>query len=403
MHRLYYILTLVLFLVVFFVGAVKEFMLFCYSLAPEITLAIVVNTCISPMYFWYLNLTKRNTLRHKNMFSFVSVSCASVSVSLGLIGTFLGLTTMIQSISSSMGTEGTSIDTMINSMSHSLDAMAYAFVTSILGVGSSIYLTAALPFARIYFEKGERESESEKLKKDLELLNKDNEYLTQSVSELVNKQVTTTNIVTQLCHHVKLASEQHELTVQSHKEVTTLLSGMSDGLARIAEGNESKCNSMIDILMSINDKHKESEGKILSVLNNTLEVSNLYFEHDINQQREILESLKGNLEANNKNNALLEFIRMKSSFLPDAVDGIEYMIKDNKKNYDTLISIGENNHECLVSIQSGIGNLEELTESSEKSRENEFTVYRNLVESLEEKNRNFIEKVKSVLKLLIEK
>ncbi|EDY9315024.1 hypothetical protein GP163_004457 [Salmonella enterica] len=80
---------------------------------------------------------------------------ASVSVSLGLIGTFQGLTAMVASIAKSMG--GSSdmtekMNAMLSAISSALSAMSYAFLTSILGVTISVLLLLSLNFWMFYFK-----------------------------------------------------------------------------------------------------------------------------------------------------------------------------------------------------------------------------------------------------------
>ncbi|TOD19776.1 hypothetical protein CGJ69_24615, partial [Vibrio parahaemolyticus] len=77
------------------------------------------------------------------------------AVSLGLIGTFQGLTAMVSSIAASMGGEGDlseKMGSMIGAISQALSAMSYAFLTSILGVAVSVLLILSLNFWSFRFK-----------------------------------------------------------------------------------------------------------------------------------------------------------------------------------------------------------------------------------------------------------
>ncbi|EGS5160191.1 hypothetical protein M0K47_004977 [Escherichia coli] len=99
---------------------------------------------------------------------------ASVSVSLGLIGTFQGLTSMVSSISGALGGEGdmaAQIAKMMSSVSSALAAMSYAFLTSILGVAISILLLLSLNFWQAYYTKTKKEEKNkDEHKTELELI-----------------------------------------------------------------------------------------------------------------------------------------------------------------------------------------------------------------------------------------
>ncbi|HGB5296749.1 TPA: hypothetical protein ACIVOJ_004834, partial [Salmonella enterica subsp. diarizonae serovar 61:l,v:z35] len=95
------------------------------------------------------------TEKYKKVIASQTKLAASVSVSLGLIGTFQGLTAMVSSIAKSMG--GSSdmaekMNSMLNAIASALSAMSYAFLTSILGVAVSVLLLLSLNFWMFYFK-----------------------------------------------------------------------------------------------------------------------------------------------------------------------------------------------------------------------------------------------------------
>uniref|UniRef100_UPI001E3338B6 hypothetical protein n=2 Tax=Vibrio TaxID=662 RepID=UPI001E3338B6 len=66
---------------------------------------------------------------------------ASAMVSIGLIGTFIGLVEMISSISGVLNNQSPGeINSMTDGIGSSLNGMSFAFLTSILGVGTSAYV-----------------------------------------------------------------------------------------------------------------------------------------------------------------------------------------------------------------------------------------------------------------------
>ncbi|HDC1342934.1 TPA: hypothetical protein O7V46_005101, partial [Escherichia coli] len=90
---------------------------------------------------------------------------ASVAVSVGLIGTFQGLTAMVSAIASSMGGEGDmseKMGSMLSAISSALSAMSYAFLTSILGVAVSVLLLLSLNFWLFYFKDPINEEQQKK-------------------------------------------------------------------------------------------------------------------------------------------------------------------------------------------------------------------------------------------------
>lgn len=97
----------------------------------------------------------------KSQFAISTNTC----VSLGLIGTFLGLTQMIEHIATAMNSDAGEmterIQVMISGISASLGSMSFAFVTSILGVGAAVFLSLLGNFFYTYYDEPEENRKEE--------------------------------------------------------------------------------------------------------------------------------------------------------------------------------------------------------------------------------------------------
>lgn len=112
-------------------------------LAPELTYMMLA------IYFYPLTIAlvhvifRMNSIGHSAFLKSQTMLASSVVVSLGLIGTFQGLTMMVTAIAGSMAGDGDiteKMGAMISSISEALSAMSYAFLTSIFGVAISVLL-----------------------------------------------------------------------------------------------------------------------------------------------------------------------------------------------------------------------------------------------------------------------
>lgn len=125
-------------------------------LAPVITYAccflFVFPFCIFLCHL-FLRLSAK---KYYQLLSTQTKLAASVAVSLGLIGTFLGLTDMVSAIAGSLGGDGdiaSKMGAMINSIASALSAMSFAFLTSIVGVSVSVLLLINLNFWEFFYDK----------------------------------------------------------------------------------------------------------------------------------------------------------------------------------------------------------------------------------------------------------
>jgi EAL domain-containing protein (putative c-di-GMP-specific phosphodiesterase class I) len=142
--------TLVLMMVL---DAGRDFILTTYSLSPEITVLIIIGYCYPMVLFAYSYFVSSEGIS-RNFFRSQAILGSTLCVSLGLIGTFIGLSSMVASISTGMNAEGdfsVKINTLLSSIGTSLDAMSLAFLTSILGVGASTVLSVACNYLAFFY------------------------------------------------------------------------------------------------------------------------------------------------------------------------------------------------------------------------------------------------------------
>ncbi|TOD07479.1 hypothetical protein CGJ70_24330, partial [Vibrio parahaemolyticus] len=161
-----YVLYAVVLYAVWKVSAIKTLVDQALMLAPELSIGMFT------LYFYPLVLAivllvfRKKDVSHGQLLSKQTNIAASVAVSLGLIGTFQGLTAMVSSIAASMGGEGDlseKMGSMIGAISQALSAMSYAFLTSILGVAVSVLLILSLNFWSFRFKGQNKEASNNEL------------------------------------------------------------------------------------------------------------------------------------------------------------------------------------------------------------------------------------------------
>ncbi|EBU3696827.1 hypothetical protein CWF86_12165, partial [Salmonella enterica] len=149
---IFYVLTAICYLLF---PAIKNMVNQAVFLAPQITYACGL-LFILPLLLFLTHLVFRlKARRYYALLATQTKLAASVAVSLGLIGTFMGLTDMVSAIAGSLGGEGdlaAKMGAMISSISSALTAMSFAFLTSILGVAVSVLLLVSLNFWEFYYE-----------------------------------------------------------------------------------------------------------------------------------------------------------------------------------------------------------------------------------------------------------
>lgn len=147
---------LITFLACFLLQGIKEMVQQCILLAPEISYAMIGIYLYPLAIFLCHKIFKKKSHQNYIFLANQTKLSASVTVSLGLIGTFIGLTGMITAISASLSGEGDvaeKMNAMISSISMALDSMSFAFLTSILGVSISVLLLVSLNFFQFFYIK----------------------------------------------------------------------------------------------------------------------------------------------------------------------------------------------------------------------------------------------------------
>jgi EAL domain-containing protein (putative c-di-GMP-specific phosphodiesterase class I) len=135
------------------VPSIREMVASGYSLAPEITLLTFIGF-FYPIFLYLYALIRKNPFVSRDFFKSQVMLASSICVSLGLMGTFIGLAQMVSSIATGMNTTGdfsTKITALLAAIGQSLDSMSLAFVTSIIGVGASMVLVVACNYIGLYF------------------------------------------------------------------------------------------------------------------------------------------------------------------------------------------------------------------------------------------------------------
>lgn len=260
---IFYVLTATCYLLF---PAIKNMVNQAAFLAPQITYACGL-LFILPLLLFLMHIVFRlKARRYYVLLATQTKLAASVAVSLGLIGTFMGLTDMVSAIAGSLGGEGdlaAKMGAMISSISSALTAMSFAFLTSILGVAVSVLLLVSLNFWEFYYEtennaektpgKAPSEDELHALLNRIMLLEEIN-------TNLANKLVCipdNTNLAEQLAVNSNTIAEnlsQINTTIKSIEVITKAFAETSD-------------NALVSIntsLMDVNQNHMVANEKIIA-------------------------------------------------------------------------------------------------------------------------------------------
>lgn len=209
---------------------------------------------------------------------------ASICVSLGLIGTFLGLTDMIGSIAGSLSGDGNmaeKMSAMMTSIASALNAMSFAFLTSIVGVTTSVLLLLSLNYWSFYYsaeEKNSCEFSAKELNKE-ELLDKlsavENVNLTilqklisanDSNDNLVRLITTNKDIICGVNEINKSLLQIHECQIEM-KRYSDILEKILDAMHRKEEQN-SVLIRYLDEYMQKRDRQHSNLKKAVEVFVN---------------------------------------------------------------------------------------------------------------------------------------
>ncbi|EFR2060812.1 hypothetical protein H0539_001067 [Salmonella enterica] len=260
---IFYILTAACY---FLFPTIKNMVNQAAFLAPQITYACGVLFVLPLLLFlthWVFRLKAR---KYYTLLATQTKLAASVAVSLGLIGTFMGLTDMVSAISGSLGGEGdlaAKMGAMISSISSALTAMSFAFLTSILGVTVSVLLLVSLNFWEFYYET---ENNAEKISGNIPSENELNALLNRiTLLEEIN-----TNIANKLIY-IPENTELTELLVVNNNamaenliQINTTIKNIEKITKAFTEISDSALVSINTSLMDVNQSNMVANEKIVT-------------------------------------------------------------------------------------------------------------------------------------------
>ena len=127
-----------------------------YELATTITVGCFILAAYPPLLLMSYQLRGKTDENSADSFAAVVTMTSATVVSLGLVGTFIGLTQMITKISSAISFKGKTMEDQVQhvmaAIGSSLDSMSFAFLTSVMGVASAVVITCAATYFREYFK-----------------------------------------------------------------------------------------------------------------------------------------------------------------------------------------------------------------------------------------------------------
>ncbi|EJQ8996482.1 hypothetical protein NYF53_004587, partial [Salmonella enterica] len=246
--------------------AIKNMVNQAAFLAPQITYACGVLFILPLLLFlthWVFRLKAR---KYYALLATQTKLAASVAVSLGLIGTFMGLTDMVSAISGSLGGEGdlaAKMGAMISSISSALTAMSFAFLTSILGVTVSVLLLVSLNFWEFYYE-----TENNAGKKP-EKVPSENE-LHALLNRITLLEEINTNIANKLVYIPENTDLSELLVVNSNTmaenllQINTTVKNIEKVTKAFAEVSDNALVSINASLMDVNQSNMVASEKIIA-------------------------------------------------------------------------------------------------------------------------------------------
>ncbi|EKS3673954.1 hypothetical protein QL374_003891 [Salmonella enterica] len=259
----FYILTAVCYLLF---PAIKNMVNQAAFLAPQITYACGVLFILPLLLFlthWVFRLKAR---KYYVLLATQTKLAASVAVSLGLIGTFMGLTDMVSAISGSLGGEGdlaAKMGAMISSISSALTAMSFAFLTSILGVTVSVLLLVSLNFWEFYYETENNTG------KNPEKVPSENE-LHALLNRITLLEEINTNIANKLVYIPENTDLSELLVVNSNTmaenllQINTTVKNIEKVTKAFAEVSDNALVSINASLMDVNQSNMVASEKIIA-------------------------------------------------------------------------------------------------------------------------------------------
>ena len=238
-----YVLFAAIFLLVAFMPAAQEFFLESWSLAPEITalvaIAYIYLVALTAVLSVFPGLSKsRSSLYDTHL----KMAC-SVMVSLGLVGTFLGLVDMIAGIARALGGEESDFSArmalLLEAIASSLGAMSFAFMTSILGVGISAYSMIAGTFVLSSFKEedksGQQAARASPVKSDALIFNELSQRISSVETEVAKIRVLSAEqdvMPPALLHEIV---QQGERTDQKNQLLVDQMAAVAHQFANLAD------------------------------------------------------------------------------------------------------------------------------------------------------------------------
>lgn len=273
---IFYALTLISY---FSFPAIKNMVNQAALLAPQITYACGFLLVFPFVIFLCHFVFKLKSRKYYSLLATQTKLAASVSVSLGLIGTFIGLTDMVSAIAGSLGGDGdisAKMGAMIGSISSALSAMAFAFLTSILGVAVSVLLLISLNFWAFFYDSEKKDDIKEKD------ATKDNLQLQLLLTRLDSLEDINTSIASKLVCIPENTNLSAQLVENSNAMVAHLLElnlamlDMSKRTQELIDITRQSFSEMATSLISIQENGTISSNKIelnlgqLEILNSSI-------------------------------------------------------------------------------------------------------------------------------------
>ncbi|WP_155398227.1 hypothetical protein [Vibrio owensii] len=222
----------------------------------------------------------------------------SVMVSLGLVGTFLGLVDMISGIGSALTSDATDfaqrMENLLSAISSSLGAMSFAFMTSILGVGISAYSMVAGNFVVTSFSDSQKEKNSTLISNDS--FNADFKERLDFIEDKVNvlSLQSKEGDVTPLIIFESLTKQNLQLV----ESLELMIEKQSKSYEKMEKSISQQCNdrSLLANEMKVNNEHLATLSKSLNDFVMANNKSSSLLKAEVKKNNEYLESMKESTE-----------------------------------------------------------------------------------------------------------
>ncbi|MDK9790738.1 hypothetical protein [Vibrio sp. D431a] len=263
MHFIGYLIYAAVVAAFFYVDKVHEQITMAYELATEIVIGCLVMGVLPLLVFFIFHVSRKRELQYKQTFATISGACASIVVSLGLIGTFVGLTDMITQIAGAVGAKGGSVEEQISgimvAIGSSLDAMAFAFLTSVMGVAGSVIVLASGVCFREYFDPDDS-SNGDDIELDFQAMQKliqDNNQIKLYINKLIGTSLDKNEVASIIINNSKQVGELTKSTKRL-SDIYSVEIEREEALNDRMDSQDKVIQSMI--------KQQQAQEKVLSKL-----------------------------------------------------------------------------------------------------------------------------------------